>query len=156
MADFQIKALPAATFQELFDLSDAELAKRGAVRQTVTAKPGAPCRISLKDAEVGEDVILANFEHVPAPSPYRARHAVYVRKGAQEALPAVNEVPALFTHRLMGLRAYDADHMMVACDVMEGTELKAALSTLFEDPQVATVHLHNAKPGCYAAKATRK
>jgi len=155
MANFQIQALPTATFQELFDLSDEDLKAHDAVRQLVSTKPGVPCRISLEDAEVGEEVILANYEYVLAPSPYRARHAIYVRKGAPEARPSVNEVPALFQHRLMGLRAYDHDQMMIACDVMAGTLLGPAISMLLDNPRIDCVHIHNAKPGCYAARAVR-
>ncbi len=79
---FQIQALPAAPFTPLFELPEDELAARGAVRRVADAKPGFPCRVSLADAEPGETVILAHYEHQPADSPFRASHAVYVRKDA--------------------------------------------------------------------------
>ena len=69
---FRISALPTARFKPLFALSDEELAARGARRRIVDKCPGFPCRVSLVDAQVGEVVLLTNYEHQSASSPYRA------------------------------------------------------------------------------------
>lgn len=153
--DFRVHALSAAGFQHLFALSDAELRALEARREIVKSKPGAPCRISLEDAEVGEEVILLHYEHQRESSPYRASHAIYVRRGVQQAKPAVNEIPALFAKRLMSVRAFDSSHSMIDADVVPGTELQHAIRTMFHNHAVAYIHLHNAKPGCYAARVTR-
>ena len=153
--DFQIAALPAHEFKDLFDLSDAELAARQARRIIVDTMPGTPCRVSLKDAEVGETVLLLNYTHQAEDSPYRATHAIFVREGAEQAKPAVNEVPAVLQERLISLRLFDQQHMMIDADVVEGRDLSNALSIAFDDPNVAYAHLHNAKPGCFHASAHR-
>lgn len=152
---FQISALPAEPFAALFAMSEAELAGHGAVRRIADAKPGFPCRVSLEDANPGETLILVNYEHQPAASPYRASHAIYVREKAVEARPAPGEVPALFRTRLLSVRAYDEAGMMTAADVVPGEDLERALESLLADPAVAYLHLHNAKPGCYAARVDR-
>jgi hypothetical protein len=79
---FRIRALPIAPFAPLFDLSEDELRRRRAVRVVADRAPGFPCRVSLRDAEPGETVLLLNYEHQSADSPYRAGHAIYVRAGA--------------------------------------------------------------------------
>lgn len=152
---FQIRALPAAPFAPLFALSDDELRARGAVRQTVDRTPGFPCRVSLADAEPGETVILVRYEHQPADTPYRAGHAVYVREGVAEARPAPDEVPQVLRRRLLSVRAFDDAGMMVAADVVDGRALEPAIAELFARDAVAYLHLHNAKPGCYAARVDR-
>lgn len=152
---FQISALPVEPFAPLFAFSDAELARHRAVRRVADAKPGFPCRVSLQDAEPGETVILLNFEHLPADSPYRAAHAIYVRQGAVQARPAVDETPALFRTRLLSLRAYDQAGMMTAAEVVHGSVLEPALEAMLADPAAAYLHIHNAKPGCYAARVDR-
>ena len=78
--NFQIKALPEFAFSSLFGMTDAELAEHNACRQIVTTKPGTPCRVSMADAEVGDTVILCNYPHQPAKSPYQATHAIFVRE----------------------------------------------------------------------------
>src|SRR5260370_1109697 len=114
---FVVSALPAAPFAPLFGLSDDALAARGAVRRKVDVKPGFPCRVSLEDAEPGETVLLLNYEHQPAPTPFQASHAIYVREGQAAADLARDEVPTLFRHRIMSLRAFSGEGMMLAAEV---------------------------------------
>ncbi len=152
---FRISALPAAPFAPLYGLPDAELARRGAIRRVADRQPGFPCRVSLKDADIGDSVLLLNYEHQDAASPYRASHAIYVREGAREATPAVGEVPKLLRSRLLSVRAYDEAGMMVVAEVVEGTALEGVIDAMLARPEVAYLHLHNAKPGCYAARVDR-
>lgn len=152
---FRISGLPLAPFAPLFGLPDGELAARGIVRRIADCRPGFPCRVSLRDAEVGEPVLLLNWEHQPADSPYRSRHAIFVREHAQPAAPAVDEVPEVLRLRLLSLRAFDAAGFMLDADVVHGREAEAAIARLLGDPRVAYLHVHNAKPGCYAARVER-
>jgi len=152
---FQISALEAERFTHLFDMSDAELADHLAVRVTATSKPGFPCRVSLADAEIGDEVILVNHQHQPGASPYQATHAVYVRKGAPQAHPAVGEAPEVFLARALSLRAFDDQAMLIGVDLVDGGDLGPALDRLLAEPTAAYVHIHYAKAGCYAARADR-
>lgn len=153
---FIVSALPAAPFQPLFGLSDAALATRGAVRRTVDAKPGFPCRVSLQDAEPGETVLLLNYQHQPADTPFRASHAIYVREAQPEAVLARDEVPTLFRHRMMSLRAFSVEGMMLAAEVAPGADLTPAVERLLAKPDVAYLHAHYAAMGCYAARIDRR
>jgi hypothetical protein len=152
---FQITGLPLSQFSPLFSMSDAELARRDALRVTADQRPGFPCRVSLQDAEIGEQLILLNYEHLPVASPYRSRHAIYVRESAAEAQLAIDEVPHLLRHRLLSLRAFDTDGMMKAADVVPGTAIENLIEQMFAKPSIAFLHVHNAKPGCYAARVDR-
>ena len=152
---FQIHALPAEDFTDMFALSDAELADRNACRQIVKSKPGTPCRVSMGDAEVGETVILLNYEHQPAQTPFKATHAIYVREAATQAQLAIDEVPEVLRSRVISLRLFDRNHMMIDADVVQGEDLADAITKAFENDQVSYAHLHNAKPGCFAATVTR-
>lgn len=152
---FQITALPLERFQPFFGLSDAALADRGVLRRVADQTPGFPCRVSLEDAAPGEPVLLLNYEHQPAPTPYRASHAIYVRQSAVQARPEIDEVPEMLRSRLLSTRAYDRHGMMVAADVTDGRELETSVARLFENEAAAYLHLHNARPGCYAARVDR-
>jgi hypothetical protein len=151
---FRIRGLPAADFSHWFAMSDAQLARHHAVRRTADSKPGYPCRISLTDAEPGDDVLLINYEHLAVDSPYRARHAIYVRPG-ERTFDALDKVPPMLRARLLSLRAFDAHGMLVDADVVDGRDLEAAIARLFEDERAAYLHAHFAKPGCYAARIER-
>ena len=153
--DFRISALPVAPFAPLFGLPDRDLASRGVVRRTADRYPGFPCRVSLRDADVGETVLLLNYEHLAVPGPYRSRHAIFVREHAVECRPDVNEVPDVLRTRLLSLRAFDVDGMMIDADVVVGADVHELIRRWLDDPQVEYLHLHNAKPGCFAARADR-
>jgi Protein of unknown function (DUF1203) len=153
--NFQINALPEAEFTHLFEMTDSQLAERLACRQIVSSKPGTPCRVSMADAEIGETVILLNYSHQPGKSPYQATHAIFVREGAKQANIAVNEVPEVIRRRLISVRLFDQNHMMVDALVVPGDTVHSEISKAFERTSVAYIHLHNAKPGCFAASVNR-
>ncbi|QQA43417.1 DUF1203 domain-containing protein [Pelagovum pacificum] len=152
---FQINALDPAPFAPLFTMSEAELVGRHARRVTADSAPGFPCRVSMADAAVGDRLILLHYEHMPAHSPFRASHAIYIREGAERARLAPGEVPEVLARRLLSVRAFDGDDMMVAAEVVEGTSLGPVLSDWLEDAGVAFVDIHYARPGCFAGRAVR-
>jgi hypothetical protein len=152
---FQIHALPSTQFEPLFAVSDGELAKVRATRMIVDAKPGYPCRVSLADAEIGETVILVNFEHQSADSPYQATHAIFVRENVEQAFPDIGTVPEVLETRLISIRAFDDSHYMIDADVIDGSNLSESIPVILQDPRVAYLHLHNAGAGCFAARVTR-
>lgn len=151
---FRLKGLPAELFADFFLLSDRELAARNAVRQIADAKPGYPCRISLTDAEPGQEVILTHFEHHAVASPFRASHAIYIRKG-ERTFDAIDRVPEQLRLRLLSVRAFDAHGMLVDADVVEGAQLEPLIERLFADARAEYLHVHFARPGCYAARVER-
>ena len=152
---FQIHALSPAQFEPLFTLSDSELKKVRAARMIVDGKPGYPCRVSLADAEIGETVILVNFEHQSADSPFKAAHAIFVRENAEQAFPDIGMVPEFFETRLISIRAFDEKHYMVNADVVDGFRLTEQIPAMLNDSRCAYLHLHNAKLGCFMAQVTR-
>src|SRR4029077_8295589 len=152
---FRITGLPAEQFAHLFALTDAELATQGAVRRIADGRtPGYPCRVSLTDSREGDELILVNYEHHAVASPYRMRFAIYVRRG-EETYDAVDEVPEQLRTRTLAVRAFDADGMMVAWELVDGRQLIALIERLLADPRAAYLHVHFAAPGCYAAQVVR-
>jgi Protein of unknown function (DUF1203) len=111
--------------------------------------------VSLVDARPGERLLLVNYEHLPVISPYRARYAIYVREKASEARLAVDEIPPVLASRLLSLRAFSAAGMLLDADVSQGVELRGDIERLLAREEVAYLHVHNARPGCYAARVDR-
>lgn len=155
MSGFVIAGLDPAAFVPLYGLSEEALAAVGAVRMRADAKPGYPCRISLEDAEPGAAMLLLNHEHLALDTPYRQRHAIFVREGETVAARHENAVPAQLASRLLSVRAYDAAGMMTDADVIEGSALAPLIERFFGDPSVVYLHAHNARRGCFAARIDR-
>jgi len=152
---FRITGLSPDSFRHLFGLTDDELAKHRARRYVADTKPGYPDRIELRDAELGETVILLNYVHQPANTAYHASHAIFVREGAEAAYDRNNEIPDAMRSRKISLRAFGADHLMVDAELAEGSEIEEVIGRLFADPRVAYIQAHFAKRGCYAARIER-
>ena len=152
---FQIFALNIDQFSHLFGQDGDVLARQGIQRMTVESKPGYPCRVSLQDAEIGEKVLLMNFEHQPLRTPYRSSHAIFVREWATQAVPDKDEIPKFFRHRLLSVRAFDSSGMMVDADVIDGESLESLIQRMLKNKSAEFLHIHNAKPGCYAALVER-
>jgi Protein of unknown function (DUF1203) len=141
-------------FRPLFDLTDKELTALGAIR-VCADNPRMPCRVSMEHAELGEEVLLLNYEHQAANTPYSSRHAIYVRKSATKMYDELDIVPEILTSRLLSVRAFDAEHMMVDADVFEGVYAAGKFENFFMNPSVTYLQVHNAIRGCYAGRVER-
>lgn len=154
MTSYRVKGLDPAPFKPLYGLSDEELSKRGIVRMTVSS-PTFPCRVSLTDRELGETVLLLNHVSHDVANPYRASHAIFVTEGEDEAGDYVDQVPPVFEKRVLSLRGFDADGMMAEALLTQPGDADAGIRKLFANPDIVSIHAHNATRGCFAAKIER-
>lgn len=150
-----VRGLDPTPYRPLFGLTDEELAERGIVRMTVTQKPSFPCRVSLTDRDIGEQVLLLNHVSHDVANPYRANHAIFVTQGAGEAGEYVDEVPPVFQTRILSLRGFGRDGMMADAILTQPGEADAGIRRLFKNPVIKTIHAHNAARGCFAARIER-
>ena len=155
MTSFQLVGLPFEPFSPLFALSDAELLARNVRRVFATTKPGYPCRVSLADAEIGDELLLLPFEHQPASSPYKPSGPIFVRKAAVQAHVEPGVVPDYVRTRLISVRAYDTQNLMSDALVCAGSDAAAAIQKVFSHDDVAYIHLHNANRGCFSCAVNR-
>lgn len=152
---FRITGLSREPFAHLIGASEAVLRQHNAIRATATTKPGAPCRITLVDAEPEETLILTNHVSHDVANPYRASHAIFVREAAVEPAVYVDEIPPVFEPRILSLRAFDSEDMMIDAAVAQPGEAKAKILELLANADVAYIHAHNAARGCFSARIDR-
>lgn len=151
--NFTVHGLSPEPFVPLYGLSDGELAERRA-RRVVVNGSGFPERIEMRDAQAGETLLLVNFEHQPADTPFRSSYAVYVREGATETWSG-DHLPEVLRTRLLSLRGFSADGMLMDGDVVEGAAAETVIERFFDDPRVDYIHAHAARYGCYLARIDR-
>ncbi len=152
---FRVLGLDPQEFSHLIGLSDKDLERQGAKRYVVDAKPCFPDRVEVRDLEIGETAILLNYEHQPAETPYRASHAIFVGEGCSEALDVTDSLPEAIRIRTISLRAFDLNGDMLEADLAEGIDLEPLIERFFANSEVAYLHAHYAKRGCYAARIIR-
>jgi hypothetical protein len=124
----------------------------GAVRVVADQPNAYPCRRCLQDAEPGEPLLLLGYDPFLGSSPYAGCGPIYVHE--RDCEPFEGEgIPSQLTRRLLSVRAYDDDHMLVDADVIDGTSLDGEAQRLLAG--AAYLHVHNARPGCFAARIDR-
>ncbi|MEO0340584.1 MAG: DUF1203 domain-containing protein [Bacteroidota bacterium] len=153
--DFIISGIQHKEIEPLFQLNEQDLKARGISKIRVDEKPGYPCRVSLEDANLGEQVLAFNYEHHAVDTPYRASGPVFVRLEAPEAQLKKNEIPEMLEHRYLSLRVYNDAGMMIDARTLNGSELRAAIQELFKNKQAQYIQVHNAKPGCFNCEINR-
>jgi len=152
---FIVSGLPVETFEPLFGLDDAALAARNAVRVIAGNDGRYPCRITLEDAPAGESLLLVNYQHQDAASPYRSNYAIYVREAAQAARRLEGELPPVLRGRPIAVRAFDEAGMLLGAELALNDDVAAAIDRQFANPVAAYLHAHNAAHGCFAARIDR-
>jgi hypothetical protein len=151
---FRIRGLTPGQFEPLLVLSDSELVARGMRRELIDEPHASPCRVTLADADPGEHVILLPFAHQTADSPYRAGGPIYVRERAREPFDRIDELPPVFSARMLSVRAYDAHGMMIHADIAD-SDPRELFTQFFSDPATDYLHVHYARRGCYSCRVDR-
>ena len=104
-------------------------------------------------------MLLLSYDPFLGDSPYRQPGPIFIHKTLECDLAEFNETPAVLPEqqrrRLLSIRAFDSDHMMVGADVTEGTKLVQSAERFFSNDSVDYIHVHNAKPGCFAVRIDR-
>ncbi len=153
--DFQVSSLRASEFSDLFIMTAEQLQSHGISVKNVEKKPGYPCRISLKDAEIGEKVLLLSYAHHQVNGGYRASGPIFIRMGAVDRQYEKNSLPLMLKQRQLSVRAYDQQGFMIATRVVQGSVLAKTITDLFSDTLVAYLQVHNAGPGCFNCQINR-
>ena len=149
---YRIAGLDPAPYKPLFGLSHDELASRGIVPMTVTDAT-FPCRVSLVDRPIGDRVLLLNHVSHDVENPYRASHAIFVADAEQAEF--IDQVPPVFEKRVLSLRGFDRNGMMVDAVIAQPGEADAAIRKLLENSNIDTINAHNAVRGCLSARVER-
>ncbi len=152
---YQIRGLDPADFRSMFDLDEADLADRRAEKQIASASTGFPCRVSLRDAAEGEELLLVNYTNHEVETPYRASFAIFIRKDASEAAEYIDQCPPVFEGRPIALRGYDADGMLADARLALPGQADQTIRSFLEDDRIAYIHAHNPAHGCFSARIDR-
>lgn len=155
LPSFRITGIDPAPFLPLYGLADEALARRGVRRYHVDDNPGFPDRVEMQDVAAGETVLLVNHVSQPADTPYRASHAIFVREGATVRYDEVDAIPDVLRRRVLSLRGFDRDGMMLDADLVDGREVESLMARLLGQPAIASIHVHYARRGCYAGLIER-
>jgi Protein of unknown function (DUF1203) len=131
-----------------------ELRRRGGITYVADERPGYPCRQCLRDAEIGEEVILVSYDPFTASSPYRCASPIFIHSTSC-TFDAPIGLPEQLTRGTRSVRAFDRAAMMLDAALTDGEELSAAIERMFASDEIDHLHVHNEPRGCWAARIDR-
>ena len=115
---------------------------------------GYPCRQCLRDAEIGDELILVSYDPFTGSSPYRSASPIFLHRSPC-APDESSEVPHQLARRTLSVRAFDIAEMMVDAALTDGADLSGTIQRLFSNAEVDHLHVHNEPRGCWAARVDR-
>lgn len=121
----------------------------------VDEHPGYPCRQCLKDADIGDELILVSHDPFHTDSPYRSPSPIFLHRHPCHAPTSNDEVPEQLTRRRLSVRSFDEDEMMIDAAIVPGADLSKTVEIMFGAPESVVIHVHNAERGCWATKIVR-
>jgi len=78
-----------------------------------------------------------------------------VRETARATYDRSGDLPPVLRGRLLSVRAYDREGLMVDADVVDGADVDALLARQFGRADTDYIHIHFARRGCYACRVER-
>ena len=151
---YRIAGLDPAPFAPLWAMDDEQLERQRARRVTADEAFGFPCRVTLEDAQAGEQLLLVHHVHHEVDTPYRSAFAIFVREDAERAVYR-DSCPPCFEGRTLSLRGFDGEGALAEARLAGPGESDGVIRALLADPGIAYINAHNAAAGCFAARIER-
>ena len=98
---------------------------------------------------------LLSYDPFLGKSPYTGPGPIFVHEGGCEEFEG-DTIPEQLRRRLLAVRGYDAAHLMVESDLAEGTDLEQTAARMLANIDVAYLHAHFARAGCFAVRLDRR
>ena len=117
----------------------------------------APCRHCLAESEIGTPVLLGSYHFGRPHGVYWTPSPIFLHAEPCERFDGASIVPEIVLHRLVSVRAYDAEDMCiyelgVVCD---GIDVERLLDRALADRRTDYANIHTARPGCFLCRVER-
>jgi hypothetical protein len=122
---------------------------------TAGEHPGYPCRQCLRDADIGDELVLVSHDPFTTDTPYRSASPIFLHREPCVAPTRSDELPRQLTQRQLSVRSFDSDEMMIDAAVIDGQDLHETIERFFMANESHTIHVHNATRGCWATSVER-
>lgn len=156
MSDLRFVALDSALVQAW--RRGAPDANGQAPERQISDGGGNPCRHCLDDIAEGAPMLVLAHRPFPGPQPYAEVGPIFVHAGDCLRYEEAERAPEMFARReAIMIRGYGADHRIVygSGKVIPTEEIEATARRIFEDPQIAYLHLRSASNNCFQCRLER-
>lgn len=119
---------------------------------------GVPCRHCLRNVEKGAPYLVLAWRPFPAPQPYAEVGPIFLHAEPCERAPLAETLPEFFRASPDWIvRGYGLNNRIVygTGSVVKSPEVNGRAQAIFEDPQVAYLHMRSARNNCFQCRIER-
>ncbi|MCZ4282855.1 DUF1203 domain-containing protein [Kiloniella laminariae] len=119
---------------------------------------GNPCRHCLKYVAKDEQVLLLSYRPFHRKRPFAETGPIFLHANSCERAIESDVVPEVLEGRdSILIRGYDVDERIIygTGEIVSSQALKAQCLKLFEQPDVAYIHVRSATNNCYSCRIER-
>ena len=109
-------------------------------------KPSFPCRQCLRDAEIGEELLLVSYDPFTVDSPYRSASPIFLHRQPCSPPADLCVLPEQLTLRQLSVRAFDGEALMIDAAIVQGDQLAETLARMFDNGACDHIHVHKHDP----------
>jgi hypothetical protein len=154
--NIQFKALTTELVQ---NLRDGGMDANGQVAERrLSDGSGQPCRHCLQDIEAGEEYLILPLRPFPDLHPYAELGPIFLHAAACEAYQQDSGLPAVLECRQSALiKGYTDDNRIKygTGRIVETKAIPEQAADIFEDPDIAYIHVRSALNNCYTCRIDR-
>jgi hypothetical protein len=115
-----------------------------------------PCRHCLEYAKPGDRLILFSYRPFEEPALYQEVGPVFIHADGCERYAGSEMIPPAFAARPLILRPYTSEHAIADSQVIaEAGHAPEVAAAMFENPDVAYLHVRSVSRGCYLFRIER-
>lgn len=119
---------------------------------------GIPCRHCLKDIEIGNGMLALGHRPFRTVQPYAECGPIFVCADGCDRHVDNGDLPPVMTARpRFIIRGYTADERIRygTGDVVATPDIEQAAHRIFEDPEIAFIHVRSVQNNCYFCRIER-
>jgi len=112
---------------------------------------------AFAESEIGASVLLGSYHFGRPHGVYWTPSRIFLHAEPCERFERTDIFPEIVRHRLVSVRAYDADDLCIydLGDVCDGTDVERLLERALADRRTDYVNIHTARPGCVLCRVER-
>ncbi len=144
---------------------DAEALRAGApdangqpAERTISTGTGNPCRHCLQNIPKGAEMLICAYRPFSDPQPYAEVGPIFLCAEPCERFEEDTRIPPILTTSPDYLvKGYTADDRILygTGTVVPTPDMSEAIAAIFEQPDVAYIHVRSARNNCYQARVDR-
>lgn len=119
---------------------------------------GTPCRHCLSDTPEGERMLILSYRPFQHDQPYAEVGPIFLCGDKCDRFEASGNLPPILrTSPDFLIKGYGADDRIVygTGRIIAPDDMVNACESIFDDPDVAYIHVRSARNNCYQCKVTR-